>query len=69
MRGDGVVFGPKIKVDGALYEKLKVAADEKGYSSVDEFIVHLLETAVADDADDESEEEVKKRLQGLGYIE
>jgi metal-responsive CopG/Arc/MetJ family transcriptional regulator len=63
------VFGSKIKIDDALYEKLKRAAEEKGYSSTDEFITHLLEAAVADDAGDESEEEVKKRLQGLGYIE
>ena len=62
------MFEPKIKLDRALYEKLKKAAEVKGYSSVDEFIVHVLETVAGNDADDVSEEEVKKRLKGLGYL-
>jgi predicted CopG family antitoxin len=63
------MFGPKIKLDKDLYERLKHCADAAGYSSVDEFIRHTLEKAAAvlDEAD--SEEEVKKRLQGLGYLD
>ena len=63
------MFGPKIKLDKDLYERLKRCADTAGYSSVEEFIQHTLEKAAAvlDEAD--SEEEVKKRLQGLGYLD
>jgi predicted CopG family antitoxin len=63
------MFGPKIKLDKDLYERLKRCADTAGYSSVEEFIRHTLEKAAAvlDEAD--SEEEVKKRLQGLGYLD
>lgn len=63
------MFGPKIKLDKRLYEQLKECAEIAGYSSVDEFVQHVLEKEVAriqTGADDE--ETVKKRLEGLGYI-
>jgi hypothetical protein len=58
----------KVKIPSDLYAKAKKYAELAGYSSADEFIIHLLEkeTAKLDDTDDE--EEIKKRLQGLGYI-
>ena len=36
---------PSIKLDKQLYEKAKRAAELAGYSSVDEFVVHVLEEA------------------------
>ncbi len=63
------MFGPKIKVDKDLYERVKQCAEAAGYSSVDEFIRHTLEKAVAAIEEGDSEEEVKKRLQGLGYLD
>ena len=39
--------GSKIKLDKELYERLKKAADVGGYSSVDEFVVHVLEKELA----------------------
>ena len=63
------MFGPKIKLDKGLYEQLEECAEVAGYSSVDEFVQHVLEKEVAriqTGADDE--ETVKKRLEGLGYI-
>ena len=38
------------------------------YSSVEAFVAHALEKEVARFADADSEEEIKKRLKGLGYI-
>jgi hypothetical protein len=63
-----MIGGPKIKVDKELYERLKKAAELAGYSSVDEFIVHVLEKELAQIDDGASDEEIKKRLEGLGYI-
>lgn len=63
------MFERKVKVDRALYETLKRAAEIAGYSSTDEFIRHVLEKAAAEIERAKSEEEVRKRLQGLGYIE
>jgi hypothetical protein len=39
-----------------------------GYSSAEEFIVHVLEKEIAKFEGADSEEEIKKRLKGLGYI-
>jgi metal-responsive CopG/Arc/MetJ family transcriptional regulator len=63
------MFGPKLKLDRDLYERLKRCAEAAGYSSTDEFIRHTLEKAAAAIEEADSEEEVKKRLQGLGYID
>lgn len=67
------MFGYKLKIDDDLLEKLKKCSETAGYASVDEFIIHALEketTAILGaDSNSASEEEIKKRLRGLGYIE
>ena len=63
-----VMFGSKVKLDKHLLEKVKRYADVAGYSSVDEFVTHALEKEIAQLEEADSEEEIKKRLQGLGYI-
>ncbi|MCC7420343.1 MAG: hypothetical protein IT428_08690 [Planctomycetaceae bacterium] len=63
------MFEPKVKIERSLYDSLKRAASAAGYSSVDEFIIHILEKTVAEIETAQSEEEVRKRLQGLGYVE
>lgn len=63
------MFGPKVKIDKELYQRLKLCAEKAGYSSVDEFIIHVLEREVEKiGGDNAEEEEIKKRLKGLGYI-
>jgi len=63
------MFGTtKVKLDADLVSKIKRYADIAGYSSPEEFITHALEKELAKLADAGSEEEIKKRLQGLGYI-
>lgn len=63
------MFGRKtIKIGDALYARMKKAAESKGYASVEEFAVHALEKAAADAEAVDSEEEVRKRLKGLGYL-
>ncbi|HPW18919.1 MAG TPA: hypothetical protein PLP83_11175 [Candidatus Aminicenantes bacterium] len=58
----------KVKIDKALYEKIKKYAEMSGYSSVEEFVTHCLEKEVAKIEEADSEEEIKKKLKGLGYI-
>jgi hypothetical protein len=60
--------GNTIKLDKALMERVKRAAEIAGYSSADEFVVHVLEKELANALEGDSEEEIKKRLKGLGYI-
>ncbi len=59
---------PKVKLDKDLYGKVKKFAEVAGYSSVDEFVVHALEKEISQLDGADSEEEIKKKLQGLGYI-
>ena len=58
----------KVKLEKDLVQKIKRFADVAGYASAEEFITHALEKEVAKLEDAGSEEELKKRLQGLGYI-
>ena len=63
------MFGSKsIKLDKDLVAKVQKYADIAGYSSPEEFITHALEKELAQLEDADSEEEIKKRLQGLGYM-
>jgi hypothetical protein len=61
----------KIKIEKDLHEKLKVCAEAAGYSSVEEFVNHVLEKEVErvlGDNDDVDMDATKERLKGLGYI-
>jgi metal-responsive CopG/Arc/MetJ family transcriptional regulator len=63
------MFGSNsIKLDKDLLTRVKKYSDIAGYSSVEEFITHALEKELAKLEDAGSEEEIKKRLKGLGYI-
>ncbi|OGL47313.1 MAG: hypothetical protein A2161_17085, partial [Candidatus Schekmanbacteria bacterium RBG_13_48_7] len=59
----------KIRLDKDLLSRAKKCAEIAGYSSVEEFITHILEKEISKlDSGGESEEEIRKKLQGLGYI-
>ena len=62
------MFGDRIKLDKDLLAKVKKYSDIAGYSSPEEFITHALEKELALLEDADSEEEIRKRLKGLGYI-
>jgi hypothetical protein len=59
----------KITIDNALSERAKQASERAGYSSVDEFVVHLIEQELARLEDDADDRLAAERLRGLGYIE
>ncbi len=65
----------KIKLEGELLEQAKKCTETSGYASVDEFVIHTVEKEVkrmlgSDQGNaPDSKEMVKKRLQGLGYLE
>ena len=58
----------KVKLDKELMDKVKKFAEMAGYSSAEEFVRHCLEKEIAKIEDSDSEEEIKKKLKGLGYI-
>ena len=59
----------KIKLDRGLYERLRQAAEQAGYATTEEFVIHVLERETerlersADDA------QVDEQLKGLGYLD
>ena len=62
------MFGSGIRLDQALVTRLKRFADLAGYSSVEECVTHILEKELAKVEGSESEEEIKNKLKGLGYL-
>jgi metal-responsive CopG/Arc/MetJ family transcriptional regulator len=59
----------KIKLDANLYERVRKVAEKAGYSSPEEFIIHMIEKELSVLEAAESDEQVTERLRGLGYIE
>lgn len=63
------MFGPSIKVDKDLLAKIKKYSAIAGYSSPQEFVTHCLEKEVLHlEEAGTDEDEIRKRLKGLGYI-
>ena len=58
----------KVKLEKSLVDRVRKISDIAGYASPEEFITHALEKELAKLEDADSEDEIRKRLQGLGYI-
>lgn len=64
----------KLKIEGELLEKVRACVKAGGYESIEAFVVRVLEKEVEKilprtDGESASRELVRKRLQGLGYID
>jgi metal-responsive CopG/Arc/MetJ family transcriptional regulator len=59
----------KVKLETALYERVKKVSDLAGYASPEEFIVHMIEKELAKLETADSPADVTERLRGLGYLE
>jgi hypothetical protein len=58
-----------IKLKKDLLQKVKRVAAAGGYSSPEEFVEHVLEREIAKLEDAQSDEEILRKLKGLGYID
>ena len=59
----------KVKIEPALFDRAKRAAEAAGYSSVEEFIADSIEKEILRLKIEEKEADVSDQLRGLGYIE
>ena len=63
----------KIKIDSALFVRAKNVVEIAGYSSLEEFVTHIIEKELATyesaEADEKTDEKTAEQLRGLGYIE
>ena len=60
---------PTLKLRQPLWDRVVRCAAAAGYSSPQEFIEHVLEKELAKIEVTDSDQEVLKKLKGLGYIE
>ena len=58
-----------VKLNKVLWTKVKACAKAGGYSSADEFVEHVLEKELATFEEAESDEEIARKMKGLGYID
>ena len=61
--------GQTIKLSRPLWVKVKKCAEAAGYSSPDEFVEHVLEKELASLEETQSDEEIARKLKGLGYLD
>jgi hypothetical protein len=59
----------KVKIEDSLCDRARRAAEQGGYSSIEEFIADCVEKELKRLKTDEDEGRVADQLRGLGYIE
>ncbi|MBM3676216.1 MAG: hypothetical protein FJW96_12860 [Actinobacteria bacterium] len=57
-----------IKLERDLYDRVKKIADVAGYATVEEFVTHVLEKELIHFEDAKSDDDIRNKLRGLGYI-
>ncbi|HEV2444857.1 MAG TPA: hypothetical protein VGS58_03005 [Candidatus Sulfopaludibacter sp.] len=63
------MFGNSLKLKPELWDRIKKVSGAAGYSSPEEFVEHVLERELAKLEDAESDAEIVRKLQGLGYLD
>ena len=63
------MFGKSIKIRKDLLERAQEHAQKAGYSSVEEFVSHLIERELAQSEAQQSDPDLLRKMKGLGYIE
>lgn len=63
------MFTASIKLNKDLAARVKRCAEAGGYSSVQEFVEHVLERELTKIESSESDEEIARKLKGLGYLD
>lgn len=62
----------KVKIEDALYDRVKRVAEIGGYASPEEFVAHVIEKElerIEGSSGAGDEQQVIERLKGLGYLE
>ena len=57
-----------VKLDKDLVARLAKVADVAGYATVEEFVAHILEKEMLHFEDGKSDDDIRNKLKGLGYI-
>jgi hypothetical protein len=57
-----------VKIDKDTYARLVKVADVAGYATADEFVAHIIEKELLHFEDAKSDDDIRNKLKGLGYI-
>jgi hypothetical protein len=63
------MFLQTIKLNKDLLARVKKCSAAAGYSSPEEFVEHVLERELTKIEQSDSDEEIVRKLKGLGYLE
>ncbi|HEY7212671.1 MAG TPA: hypothetical protein VH477_20500 [Bryobacteraceae bacterium] len=63
------MFKSTVKLNKDLIQRIERCSKAAGYSSPDEFVIHVLEKELSKIEQADSDEEIVKKLKGLGYLE
>jgi 4-hydroxy-3-methylbut-2-enyl diphosphate reductase IspH len=63
------MFNTSIKLKKNTWQRVKRCSQAAGYSTPEEFVEHVLDKELAKLEDAESDADIVKKLQGLGYLE
>lgn len=63
------MFGKTIRLKKEIAQRAALIAEKAGYSSLEEFVEHVLEKELKRFEGAESVEEITKKLKGLGYLD
>jgi hypothetical protein len=58
-----------LRLNKSLCDRARVLAEKAGYSSLEEYVEHVLERETAKLEEASAREDVEKKLKGLGYLE
>jgi len=63
------MFKSTVKLNKDLMQRIVRCSEAAGYSSPEEFVIHILEKELSKIEQADSDEEIVKKLKGLGYLE
>lgn len=63
------MFSGTIKLKKEMSQRVERCAKAGGYSSPQEFVEHIIERELAKLEDAQTDEDIVKKLKGLGYID
>ena len=58
----------RVKIDRDLFDRLRKVSDVAGYATTEEFVEHVLEKEMLHFEDAGSDDDIRNKLKGLGYI-
>jgi hypothetical protein len=64
----GTFGAARVRIPRELWQKIRRCAELAGYATPEELVLHALEKELARLEADDSDEDIQRKLRGLGYI-